>query len=135
MQQPNLLSEDNNMSWSTSCLLLCMSVLLGGGSISKVRQIFLHMVLGCVSLNTYFRYQKVCIHRMTVHLVDKYSKLAECWTILPLISTINIFWWDILYVCRRNLKLGTVFEFRLFSICYFEHVTVYRTKQFHGQEL
>jgi hypothetical protein len=42
---------------------LCMAVLLAGSSISKARQVFLHMGLGCVSLNTYFRYQRVCIYR------------------------------------------------------------------------
>jgi hypothetical protein len=38
---------------------LCMAVLLGGGSFTKIRQIFAHMGLGCVSHTTYFRYQKV----------------------------------------------------------------------------
>ena len=52
---------------SAGNLLLCMSILLGGGSISKVHQIFLHMGLGCVSLNSYFRYQKVCTNQMTVY--------------------------------------------------------------------
>ena len=40
--------------------LLCMGTLLSGSSFSKVRQVCLHMGLGCVSLNIYFRYQKVC---------------------------------------------------------------------------
>lgn len=39
--------------------LLCMAVLLGGGSYTKLRQIFLHMGLGCISHNTYFHYQRV----------------------------------------------------------------------------
>ena len=39
--------------------LLCMATLLSGSSFSKVFQLCLHMRLGCVSLNTYFRYQKV----------------------------------------------------------------------------
>ncbi len=47
---------------SAGNFLLCMAALLSSGSFSKVRQMFLHMGLGCVSLNTYFRYQKVCIH-------------------------------------------------------------------------
>ena len=39
--------------------LLCMAILLAGGSASKVFQIFRHMGLGCVSLNTFFNNQKV----------------------------------------------------------------------------
>ena len=42
--------------------LLCMGTLLSGSSFSKVRQVCLHMGLGCVSLNTYFRYQKRFVH-------------------------------------------------------------------------
>ncbi len=41
--------------------LLCMAILVGGGSYTKVQQIFGHMGLGCVSHNTYFRYQRVSI--------------------------------------------------------------------------
>jgi len=36
--------------------LLCMAILLAGGSAKKVLQIFTHMGLGCVSLNTYLKY-------------------------------------------------------------------------------
>ena len=45
---------------SAGNFLVCMATLLSGGSFSKVRQMFLHMGLGCVSLSTYFRHQKVC---------------------------------------------------------------------------
>lgn len=38
--------------------LLCMAILVAGGSASKVLQIFSHMGLGCVSLNTFFRVSK-----------------------------------------------------------------------------
>ena len=38
---------------------LHMSILLEGGSVSKVFQIFRHMGLECVSLNTFFKNQKV----------------------------------------------------------------------------
>lgn len=38
-------------------LLLCMAILLAGGSASKVSTIFSHMGLGCISLNTFFKYQ------------------------------------------------------------------------------
>ena len=41
--------------------LLCMAILLAGGSASKVLQIFSHMGLGCVSLSTFFKYQRVSI--------------------------------------------------------------------------
>ena len=40
--------------------LLCMAALLSGCSFSKVCHLCSHMGLGCVSLGTYFRYQKVC---------------------------------------------------------------------------
>lgn len=42
-------------------LLLCLCILLSGGSATKVFQMFRHMGLGCVTLNTFFRYQRVCV--------------------------------------------------------------------------
>ena len=39
--------------------LLCMSILLAGSSATKVFQVFKHVGLCCVSLNTYFNYQRV----------------------------------------------------------------------------
>ena len=39
--------------------LLCMAVLFAGGSYTKLRQIFQHMGVGCVSHKTYFLYQRV----------------------------------------------------------------------------
>ena len=39
--------------------LLCMAILLAGGSATKIFQIFSHMGLGCVSLNTFFKCQRV----------------------------------------------------------------------------
>ena len=41
--------------------LLCMAILVAGGSASQVLQIFSHMGLGCVALNTFFKYQRVII--------------------------------------------------------------------------
>lgn len=41
--------------------LLCQCILLTGGSATKVIRMFKHMGLGCVSLNTFFKYQRVCI--------------------------------------------------------------------------
>ena len=39
--------------------LILMAVLFAGGSFTKVRQIFLHMGLACISLSTFFRHQRV----------------------------------------------------------------------------
>ena len=39
----------------------CMAILLAGGLASKVLQIFSHTGLGCVSLNTFFKSQRVSI--------------------------------------------------------------------------
>lgn len=41
--------------------LLCMATLLSGGSATRVFQIFRHMGLGCVSINTFFKYQRVSL--------------------------------------------------------------------------
>ena len=40
--------------------LLCLCILLTEGSATKVLQMFKHMGLGCVSLGTFFKYQRVC---------------------------------------------------------------------------
>lgn len=48
-------------------LLLCMAILVAGGSASKVLTIFSHMGLSCLSLNTFFKYQRV---REYLELVD-----------------------------------------------------------------
>ena len=39
--------------------LLCMATLFSGGSFSRVAQIFQHMGLSCISLNTFFTHQRV----------------------------------------------------------------------------
>ena len=39
--------------------LLSLAILLAGGSASKVFRIFAHMGLGCLSLNSFFRHQRV----------------------------------------------------------------------------
>ena len=41
--------------------LLCMSTLLSGGSATKLFQVFRHMGLGCVSINTFFKYQRASL--------------------------------------------------------------------------
>ena len=54
--------------------LFCLAVLFAGSSIAKVRQVFKHMGLTCVSTNTYYIHQKVqCVHnsyRYTVSSVQ-----------------------------------------------------------------
>jgi len=42
----------------TGNFLLALSILLAGGSATKVFKMFFYMGLGCVSLNTYFKYQR-----------------------------------------------------------------------------
>ena len=51
--------------------LLCMAILLAGGSVTKVSHIFTHMGLGCVSLNTFFKYQRVSYLIHSGHQVVK----------------------------------------------------------------
>ncbi|XP_067024374.1 uncharacterized protein [Acropora muricata] len=50
--------------------LMCMAVLCAGGSFTKVRQMFLHMGLACVSLRTFFRHQQNLLIP-TIHLFWK----------------------------------------------------------------
>ncbi|XP_068712164.1 uncharacterized protein [Montipora foliosa] len=47
--------------------LLCLCILLTGGSATKVLQMFKHMGLGCVSLGTFFKYQRTKLFP-TIHL-------------------------------------------------------------------
>lgn len=49
--------------------LLCLAILLAGGSASKVFRIFSHMGLGCLSMNTFFRYQRVSILQTNISTV------------------------------------------------------------------
>ena len=46
--------------------LLCLGILLTGGSATRVFQTFAHMGLGCVSLNTFFKHQRVSVYRLWV---------------------------------------------------------------------
>ncbi|KAK3745840.1 hypothetical protein QZH41_014931 [Actinostola sp. cb2023] len=50
--------------------LLCMAILLTGGSVTKVTQMFAHMGLGCISLNTYFKHQRTKLFP-TIHVYWK----------------------------------------------------------------
>ena len=54
--------------------LSCFAILLAGASPSKVIQIFLHMGLGCVTLRTFFRYQRVRSIQKNIHW-PLYSRL------------------------------------------------------------
>ncbi|XP_015751817.1 PREDICTED: uncharacterized protein LOC107331715 isoform X2 [Acropora digitifera] len=47
--------------------LLCLCILLTGGSATKVLQMFKHMGLGCLSLGTFFKYQRTKLFP-TIHL-------------------------------------------------------------------
>jgi hypothetical protein len=49
---PGTLTSEGN-------LLLSFAILVAGGSASKVIRIFQHMGLGCISLPTFFRHQRV----------------------------------------------------------------------------
>ncbi|XP_015765439.1 PREDICTED: uncharacterized protein LOC107344300 [Acropora digitifera] len=58
--------------------LLCMAILLAGGSASKVFQIFAHMGLGCVSLNTFFKCQRGKLFPTIFNYWQKYqAKVLE----------------------------------------------------------
>ena len=46
--------------------LLCMAILVAGASASKVFTVFAHMGLGCLSFNTFFKYQRVSSHENIV---------------------------------------------------------------------
>lgn len=63
--QPNM----PNSGIAAGNFLLCMAVLLAGGSATKVFRIFSHMGLGYVSLNTFFKFQRV--------------SLFQCWSRVP----------------------------------------------------
>lgn len=53
--------------------LLCIAILLAGGSITKVSQIFMHMGLSCVSLNTFFKHQSVSTYSCGEERIDSWS--------------------------------------------------------------
>ncbi|XP_029210526.2 uncharacterized protein LOC114974462 [Acropora millepora] len=63
---------------SAGNFLLCMSILFAGGSMTKVRQIFNHMGLACISMNTFFKQQRSHLFP-TVHLFwkDYQTKLLK----------------------------------------------------------
>ncbi|CAB4018454.1 Hypothetical predicted protein, partial [Paramuricea clavata] len=50
-------------------------VLLGGGSYTKLWQIFLHMGLGCISHNTYFHYQRTVNFQPSIYTGKKYQAM------------------------------------------------------------
>lgn len=62
--------------------LLCLSILLAGGSATKVFRAFSHMGLGCVSLNTFFKYQRVstcvCLICLTFIHIDESITPGKC---------------------------------------------------------
>lgn len=50
---------------SAGNFLLCMAILFAGGSASKVFRIFLHVGLCCISLNTFFKHQRVNVFKFS----------------------------------------------------------------------
>jgi len=50
-------------------LLLCLAILVAGASTSKVFTVFAHMGLGCISLNTFFKYQRVSSHETLCNII------------------------------------------------------------------
>jgi len=62
--------------------LLCLAILLAGGSASEVFTVFSHMGLGCLSLNTFHKYQRVntdslLIHKSLLHLHLSHKSIAD----------------------------------------------------------
>lgn len=60
--------------------LLCLAILLAGGSASKVFRVFSHMGLGCVSMTTFFTYQRVSTFPkiyISVMLSERRTKLLH----------------------------------------------------------
>ncbi|CAH3028658.1 unnamed protein product [Porites evermanni] len=66
-----------NLGTAAGNFMLCIAVLLAGGSATKVFRIFSHMGLSCVSLNTLFKFQRV--------------SLFQCWSRVPVKSLSTIF--------------------------------------------
>ena len=69
--------------------LLCFGILMAGGSASKVLHIFQHMGLGCISLRSFFRYQRVrscnnfyCL----IHITFTYTAVNKCHLLKPIIQ-------------------------------------------------
>ena len=66
--------------------LLCLSIRLAGGSATKVFRAFSHMGLGCVSLNTFFKYQRVntcvCLICLTfIHIMKALLQVNAVFTL------------------------------------------------------
>ena len=89
--------------------LLCLCILLTGGSATKVHQMFKHMSLGCVSLGTIFKYQRVC---RFVECFYYYHFFISCGTSLMVLC---IQWYSIycdqaIYVYKLKVCEGGVIE-------------------------
>ena len=77
--------------------LLCLSILLVGGSATKVFQMFSHMGLGHVSLNTFFKCQRVS-EDILIILKDIWhdtlnGSFSSQKCFLTICVTLNIFTW------------------------------------------
>ena len=77
--------------------LLCLSILLVGGSATKVFQMFSHMGLGHVSLNTFFKCQRVSEDILIILKDIWHDTLNGSFNsqkrILTICVTLNIFTW------------------------------------------
>ena len=63
--------------------LISMAVLFAGGSFTKVRQIFLHMGLVCISLSTSFRHQEVSNHIVKDNKKPILSRISKQSAFMP----------------------------------------------------
>jgi len=63
-------SQPNIPGWDVPAgnFLLCMAILVAGGSATRIFQIFQHMGLCCISLNTFFKHQRVRIFNYVLFL-------------------------------------------------------------------
>ena len=73
--------------------LLCLSILLVGGSATKVLQMFSHMGLGHISLNTFFKCQRVSEDILIIWYNTLNGSFNTQKRILTICVTWNIFTW------------------------------------------
>ena len=91
--------------------LLCLSILLVGGSATKIFQRFSHMGLGCISLNTFFKCQRVSEDvsissiYLAIHQLHILCDLISCQLYTFMFILIWITWFDLFYsICTHFLK-------------------------------
>ena len=83
--------------------LLCLSILHVGGSATKIFQMFSHMGLGCISLNTFFKCQRVSEDvsissiYLSTHQLHILCDLISCQLYTYMLILIWITWFDLFY--------------------------------------